>query len=465
MIPPRAANATSALAAPGVRSTPIATVAEDDQLPTGRLGRLARLARAGAQSGIAMLRRRDATDGADKAAKILGQLRGVATKVGQMASYVDGVVPAEHRDAFEASMARLRAAAPRSSTAQIRARVEQELGGPLDDHFCEWDDEPLASASIGQVHRARTIDGRAVAVKVQHHGIVEAMEADLKNAGLFDLLARSVGMGKFEVGRLVDEARARFREELDYELEAQRQRAFAELFAEQPRITIPAVVPQLSTHRVLTSELMEGIDFETACAAEPDQRRQWCETLWHFVYGSIMVGGMFNADPHPGNYLMRPDGEVVFFDFGCVQTIEIDRRRLVLRAHEAAGRRDVPGFDEAAATMLMVAPGRHRARVLDYMHFALSPVFASPFHVTRSFATEVVDRFKAMGLEFAKLPRGEFVQMPPGILFLNRLQFGFFSILARLDVEVDYAAVEREFVPRGWAALAEAKDRSRESAR
>lgn len=96
-------------------------------------------------------------------------------------------------------------------------------------------------------------------------------------------------------------------------------------------------------------------------------------------------------------------------------------------------------------------------RVLEYMHFALSPVFDSPFRVTRPFAADVVERFKAMAMEFAKLPAGQFVAMPPGILFLNRLQFGFFSILARLDAEVDYAAVERGFVPRGWQTLRESQ--------
>lgn len=434
-------------------------MSDDAKLPTGRLGRLARLARAGASSGIAMLRSGDAgSGGADKAAKILGQLRGVATKVGQMASYVDGVVPQQHREAFEASMATLRAAAPRSSTSQIRALVEEELQGPLDQRFVEWDDEPLASASIGQVHRARTHDGQAVAVKVQHHGIVEAMEADLKNAGLFDVMARTFGLGKMEVGRLVQEARTRFREELDYELEAQRQQAFAALHAHDPRVLIPPVVASHSTRRVLTTALMEGMPFERACEADPALRQRWCETLWQFVYGSIMVGGMFNADPHPGNYLMQDDGRVVFFDFGCVETIAPERRELMLRAHEAAGQRDYPRFDEAAARMLMVAPGRHRERVLDYMHFALAPVFDSPFHVTRAFAADVVERFKGMAVEFAKLPKGQFVQMPPGILFLNRLQFGFFSILARLDVEVDYAAVERELVPRGWSELRAARE-------
>lgn len=427
-------------------------MSDEAKLPTGRLGRLARLARAGASSGVALLRRGEGA-GVDKAAKILGQMRGVATKLGQMASYVDGVVPIEHRDAFEAGMAKLRAAAPRSSTAEIRALVEQELGGPLEEHFAAWEDEPIASASIGQVHRAQTLDGQRVAVKVQHHGIVEAMEADLKNAGLIDVMARTFGLGKMEVGRLVAEARARFREELDYALEAERQRAFARLHADHPGIVVPAVIDSHSTGRVLTTVFMEGDSFEAACTAEPDQRRQWCETLWHFVYGSMMVGGMFNADPHPGNYLMQPDGRVVFFDFGCVQDIGVERRELILQAHDAAGARDYPRFDAAAERLLQVAPGKHRERVLEYMHFALSPVFSSPFHITREFAAEVVGRFKGMALEFARLPKGQFSQMPPGILFLNRLQFGFFSILARLDVEVDYARVERDVLPRGWDAL------------
>ncbi len=431
-------------------------MSDESKLPTGRLGRLARLARAGASGGMALLRSRDASGGADRAARLLGQLRGVATKLGQMASYVDGVVPPEHRDAFEASMAKLRAAAPRSAPTEIRALVEAELQSPLARRFKEWDDEPIASASIGQVHRAVTMEGLEVAVKVQHHGIVEAMESDLKNAGLINLMTKAMGMGKFEVARLIEEARARFREELDYGLEAARQRAFAELHADDPRIVIPPVVDALSTSRVLTTELMRGMTFEEACQADPEARRRWCETLWHFVYGSIMVGGMFNADPHPGNYLMGEDGRVVFFDFGCVQTVEPERRRLILEAHQSAGTGDTPRFDEAAAAMLMVAPGQHRTHVLDYMHFALSPIFRSPFRVTREFAAEVVDRFKSMAREFAKLPDGEFVPMPPGILFLNRLQFGFFSILARLDVEVDYAAVERGFIPRGWARLGEA---------
>ncbi len=383
---------------------------------------------------------------AESAAKILGQLRGVAAKVGQMASYVDGLVPEAHRDTFESSMSKLRASAPKSNPVQIRAAIEQELGRSVDEVFASWDDEPIASASIGQVHRAVTNDGRPVAVKVRHPGIVEAMESDLRNAGLLEVAFSAMGLSKFEVGRLIEEARTRFREELDYGLEAERYRTFARLHADDAKVVVPTVVEDASASGVLTTELLEGLSFERACAASEDERAAWCETLWSFVYGSIMRGGLFNADPHPGNYFFLPDGGVGFVDFGCVQDVDADRRALIVRAHRAAGRGDYDGFDEAAAQMLLVQPGVHRARVLDYMHFALRPVFHAPFRVTRPYAAEVVERFKAMGREFAKLPADQFSSMPPGILFLNRLQFGFFSILARLDAPVDYAAVEARWL-------------------
>ncbi|MEM6990530.1 MAG: AarF/UbiB family protein [Myxococcota bacterium] len=180
---------------------------DERKLVTGRLGRVARLARAGATTGLAALRSKDATSGASKAAKMLGELRGVATKVGQMAGYVDGLVPAQHREAFDKSMAGLRSRAPRSDSAQIRAAVEAEFGCSVDALFDRWDDTPIASASIGQVHRARSVDGREVAVKVQHPGIGEAMRNDLRNAGLLRTAAGAMGLGRFGVGQFIEEAK------------------------------------------------------------------------------------------------------------------------------------------------------------------------------------------------------------------------------------------------------------------
>lgn len=402
---------------------------------------------------MAFVRSKASEASAQTVAGILGDLRGVATKVGQMASYVDGLIPPEHHEAFEKHLGSLRTAAPRSSAAQIRRTVEEELGRPVEAVFAAWDDDALASASIGQVHRARLFDGRAVAVKVQHHGVAAAMEADLKNAGLLDASARAFGMGRFEVGRFVDEIRQRFREELDYELEARRLRRFAALHEGRADIRLPRVVEEASGARVLTTELLEGRSFEAAVEAAPELRRAWAATLWHFVYGSIMCGGVFNADPHPGNYRFFDDGAVGFLDFGCVQELSPAHHRAVVAAHHAAGRGDFAGFEAHMATILRPRPGAQRDQMAEYLRLAIAPILDSPFHLTRGYASEVVTGFRRMVGEMTKLRRSDFAALPEGVLFLNRLQFGFYSVLARLDVRVDYAEVERGFLPRAEAVV------------
>ncbi|MFI5307257.1 MAG: ABC1 kinase family protein, partial [Polyangiales bacterium] len=232
------------------------------KLPVGRLGRLAKIAQVGARTGASLLFARDGSAAAEQAAEVLGSLRGLAAKVGQMASYVDGVVPTQHREAYETALKTLRAAAPASSPQAIRTRVEQELAGPLDRLFAEWDTEPFASASIGQVHRARMHDGREVAVKVQHPGIERAVENDLKNASVLESMVSMLGPRALNSKQMYDEISARFREELDYVLEAERQRWFARLHEGDSHIRVPQVIAERSSQRVLTSELVHGESLE-----------------------------------------------------------------------------------------------------------------------------------------------------------------------------------------------------------
>ncbi len=421
-------------------------VDDERKVPQGRLGRLARLAAMGVKTGAGALLDRSGAGSAQSAAEVLGTLRGLAAKVGQMASYVDGIVPEGQRAAYEASMKALQAAAPRSSPAGIRASVEAELGAPIDKLFARWSDEPLASASIGQVHAAQLPGGREVAVKVQHPGIVQAVESDLANAGVLQGFVGVLAGKRFETEKMFAVIRARFREELDYELEAKRLTRFAELHAGDPTVRIPALVRSHSAKRVLTTELVRGWTFDEACAASVDARRAWAETMWRFVFKGTLKGAMLNADPHPGNYIFHPDGVVTFLDYGCIQDVEEDHRARAEQVHLAAIARDEQAFGRAVAVLVKSKPGALEKLAVAYTRHCFEPLFHAPYHIRRSYAAVLVDEMKDMAQAARKVPPSEFFSMPPDMVFVNRLQFGFYSVLARLDVDVDYAAVERAFL-------------------
>jgi predicted unusual protein kinase regulating ubiquinone biosynthesis (AarF/ABC1/UbiB family) len=418
---------------------------EERRIPESRLGRFARLAAVGVRSGASLLTDRGAGSAAEHAADVLGNLRGLAAKVGQMASYVDGIVPAQHAPAFEASLKALRSQAPRSSPEAIRALVEEELGAPIVDLFTEWDDLPLASASIGQVHRARLHDGRELAVKVQHPGIARAVESDLANASLLESFVGVLGGRRFDSRTMFEVIRTRFREELDYVHEAESLRAFTALHAGDPTVLVPALVPSRSSARVLTTELARGMSFDEACAAPEADRLAWAQTLWRFVFKGTLVGGMLNADPHPGNYVFHEGGRITFLDYGCIQLIT-QRRPLALRTHRAALARDHDAFARAVTTMLGARPGPLADLAVSYTRECFSALFESPYRMTRPFAAHLVEGMREMAALARKVPKEEVFTPPAEMLFVNRLQFGFYSVLARLDVEVDYAAVERAFI-------------------
>lgn len=420
-------------------------------VPSGRLGRMTRLGALALGTAGGIVLRRSNEDAAAQAAKVLGNLRGLAAKIGQMASYVDGLVPEDKRDAFETSLRVLRSQAPRSSASDIRAQVETELGDSIDRLFASWDDEPLASASIGQVHRARLHDdvmgGIEVAVKVQHPGIRKAVESDLASAGVLEALAAMTGARRFDSKGQLEVLRTRFREELDYTLEASRLEAFTRIHAGDPTVHVPRLVAARSSASVLTTELASGAPLEDVLNEPETARRAWAETLWRFVFKGNLVGGMFNADPHPGNYLFREDGRITFLDYGCVQVIPEHRRPDARAVHRAAVERDEEEFNRSVSRLLDTKPGEQERLAREYSRMCFDPLFSSPYRITRQYAASLVDTMKSMALAARKLPDDQVFPMPPEVLFMNRLQFGFYSVLARLDVDVDYAAVEREFLP------------------
>jgi predicted unusual protein kinase regulating ubiquinone biosynthesis (AarF/ABC1/UbiB family) len=420
-------------------------MSDEHKVPTGRLQRITRMARVGMRTGLSVLGGSDGSGAAVQAAELLGNLRGIAAKVGQMASYVDGFIPEPQRAAYERVLSSLQTATAASPFEEVRALLEAELGQPLSAAFATFEPTPLASASIGQVHRAQLADGRAVAVKVQHPGIEHAIEADLKSAGSLTSVVSLLGPRGLNPETIFEEVAERFREELDYAHEASQQQRFAAMHADDPRVHVPAVIASHSTKRVLCTELAVGQSFAVAVAAPRELRRVYAELLWHFVFKGVLQRGLFNADPHPGNFIFHPDGRITFLDFGCIQVLDETQRQLARALHGSAIDGDEAAFKRAAAQMSGTKPGPYETDLLAYLWRCYEPLRHSPFHMTAEYVTGVVRGIQDLkGHMLHKT--SNVTPIPRGLVFTNRLQFGFYSVLARFDVEADYAGIARQLL-------------------
>ena len=243
-------------------------------------------------------------------------MKGVLMKVGQMVSFIAEGLPDEAQQALAALQADAAPMAPSLAAAVI----ESELGAAPERVFAAWEDMPVAAASIGQVHRARDAAGRELAVKVQFPGVAEAIEEDLDAAEVMYTVFSALALNGLDARALVDELRLRMREELDYRREAANITEFAERFAGHPWVRIPTLAPEFSTAKVLTTEWVDGLSWDqfVATASAPTKQRA-AEVIWRFAQHSIHRVGVFNGDPHPGNYRFHRDGSVTFLDFGLVK--------------------------------------------------------------------------------------------------------------------------------------------------
>ncbi|PKV79181.1 ABC1 kinase family protein [Nocardia fluminea] len=252
---------------------------------------------------------------------VLGTMKGVAMKLGQMMSVLDlDLVPENHRERFQQRLAVLRNAAPTVSFESMRAVIEQDFGAPLTEIFAEFDPEPIAAASIGQVYRATLNDGRAVAVKVQYPGVDAAVRADLKNLTMFRRVLASAM--PWITPAVLDELKLNMESELDYQAEAATQAEIAHLYREHPFIVVPSSVPELSTTRVLVSEFIDGDGFDEIRKMPAAVRDRVGEIIYRFYVGSLFSFNEFCGDPHPGNVLLARDGRVAFLDFGLFNRMD-----------------------------------------------------------------------------------------------------------------------------------------------
>ncbi|MDO3650659.1 ABC1 kinase family protein [Nocardia mangyaensis] len=259
---------------------------------------------------------------------VLGSMKGLAMKAGQLLSMFDvlGVFAAERlppgqRERFQNKLAELYDQSTQVPFAQMRGVIERDCGRTLDEVFAEFDESPLGAASIGQVYRARLHDGRRVAVKVQYPGIDLAIRADIKNLALVMRMMRAIAPAITD-NAILRELTTHFVEEIDYRTEAANHELMAEMFDGHPFIRIPGVVTELCTARVLVTELIDGLRFPEIAALPDSERDRVGEILLRFYMGTMIRERSFTGDPHPGNMLLADDGKVAFLDFGLVKHMD-----------------------------------------------------------------------------------------------------------------------------------------------
>jgi predicted unusual protein kinase regulating ubiquinone biosynthesis (AarF/ABC1/UbiB family) len=378
---------------------------------------------------------------AEDVAEELGAMKGAMMKLGQMASFLDNGMP----ESFRNTMARLQRDAPPMSPELAASVVEDELGDQPWRVFARWDELPFAAASIGQVHRAITRDGRAVAVKVQYPGIKRSIESDVRNVALLQRVARMAFPG-LDTRSLVEELAERLKEEVDYRLEAANQKLFADYYRDHPFVHVPDVLPELSTERVLTSDLVSGSRFDELLGWNQRERDLAAETIHRFTFRSLYRFRVFNGDPQPGNYLFHGGGRVSFLDYGLTKhfTAE-DLAPLEDAARFLAIERDGAGFRAALerAGFLRAGAPVSTESVVDYLgQFYGTVLRDEPMTITPEYASAMVRRFFN-----ARSPVAPYSDIPRAYVILQRISLGLYSVLGSLNATANWRRIAEEIWP------------------
>jgi predicted unusual protein kinase regulating ubiquinone biosynthesis (AarF/ABC1/UbiB family) len=378
---------------------------------------------------------------AEQIAEYLGDMKGALMKLGQIASFLDEGLPEPYREA----LATLQADAPPMSSALAADMVKSELGALPTAIFRRWDPTPLAAASIGQVHRAVTPEGREVAVKVQYPGVAAAIESDLANT---EMLARLLPMifPSLDAKILATELRDRLAEELDYTHEAANQRRFSDIYRDHPFIHIPEVVGEFSTGRILTTEMATGVRFADVERWSSRERDLAGETLFRFVFRGINRLGVFNGDPHPGNYLFRPGGHVTFLDFGLVKEFSPSETAVFHQLIDTMVLRgDGEGYRRAIETVGLLRPDPSISTddvVAYFGHYYDLVNSRGRRTVEHEYASEMVRRVLD-----TKSPVAKAISLPSMFVIVQRINLGLYALLARLGATADWRGIAEELWP------------------
>jgi predicted unusual protein kinase regulating ubiquinone biosynthesis (AarF/ABC1/UbiB family) len=382
---------------------------------------------------------------ADQIFRVLGELKGGAMKLGQALSIFEAALPPEIAGPYRATLTRLQESAPPLPARTVHQVLARELGEDWRSTFVSFEDVPVAAASIGQVHQAVWQDGRRVAVKIQYPGAGRALISDfnqLSRAGrLFGLL-----MPGLDVKPLLDELRDRVAEELDYELEAGSQRAFAAAYADDPDIYVPDVV--LATGQVLVTDWMDGTPLSRIISdGSQEDRDRAGILLTRFLFSGPGRAGLLHADPHPGNFRLLEDGRLGVLDFGAVDRLPDGLPpffgRMLRIMHE--DETDTGAVEQELRAYGFLRPGVHVD--LDVLYTFLAPL-AEPSKVDSfKFNREWLRGEAARVTDMRSGNVARQLNLPPSFVLIHRMTTAGLGVLCQLECEGNFRAEVLPWLP------------------
>ena len=391
---------------------------------------------------------------AEQLFKVLGELKGGAMKFGQALSVFESALPEEIAGPYRATLTKLQEAAPPMPTRTVHEVLAERMGEEWRELFEEFEDKPAAAASIGQVHHGVWHDGREVAVKVQYPGAGEALISDLTQLGRFALLLGPLIPG-MDIKPLISELRDRVTEELDYGLESEAQRLYAEEFAEDPDVVIPDVVYQCE--QVLVTEWMDGVPLaEIISEGTREERDRAGQLLARFLFSGTARTGLLHADPHPGNFRLIPggpsDGDAGQWRLGVMDFGTVDRLPEGLPPVIGTALRMIIDGEAEAVYELLCDEGFVKdsielapAEVLEYLVPVIEPARATDFRFERSWMREQAARIADPRSPAHQL--GKQLNLPPSYLLIHRVTLSTIGVLCQLGASVRMRDEMEAWVP------------------
>ncbi|MDA3895770.1 MAG: AarF/ABC1/UbiB kinase family protein [Desulfobacteraceae bacterium] len=369
--------------------------------------------------------------------ELLGQLKGVPMKIGQMISLHEQLLPEEVVRVLKT----LQQNAPAVPFEELHKMVKQELGQGY-AYIKHIDETPLAAASIGQVHRAVLVNGVEIALKIQYPGIDDVIRADLKNLkGLLKLLFSM--FSRMDMEPVWQELKDRLMEELDYEKEAVSMKRMADLFADDKRIIVPKVIEEVTTRHILGMELVLGISPDKVSENRYPQslKNTWAESMVNLILKGLFQFRFLHADPNIANFAFLEDGRLIVYDFGCMKKVPEKLCHGYIHLISVFLNHEYPEIPIVLKSM-----GVHKANgdlIPWQMAADFADVFQDFFEPDTQYTFGDDKKIYARLYELGNKHISESMSMvfPKDIIFIDRTFGGHFGNLCRLNAQADWRSL------------------------